>query len=143
MLRKALAWGFKGYWRTEKVREPPSPQAQAARLAYLRGELALSDEQLRKVLKAFPEALGLDVASRMQPNVVRPADAADGAGTTHVADVACVAARRRFWRARTGWRGPRWRRCWSASRRCWATRSTAPATAPASATAAGHGSKPP
>ena len=71
MVRKALAWGFKGYWRTEKVREAPSPAAQAARLAYLREELALDDDALRKVLKAFPEALGLDVKQRMLPNVVR------------------------------------------------------------------------
>jgi hypothetical protein len=69
MVRKALAWGFKGYWRTEKVRAEPMPEAQAARLAYLRDELQLSDDALRKVLTAFPEALGLDVKQRMLPNV--------------------------------------------------------------------------
>jgi hypothetical protein len=71
MLRKAHGWGFQGYWRNERDCAAPSAEDVAARITFLRDELALSEEALRKVLLLFPEALGLDIKQRMRPNVVR------------------------------------------------------------------------
>lgn len=68
-LRKALGWGFQGYWRKEKEDEAADPVAVSARIAFLRAEVGLSDDQLAATLRAFPEALGLDVESRMRPNM--------------------------------------------------------------------------
>ena len=70
-LRKAHGWGFQGYWRKSKEEEVPDVGLLRERLAFL-APLVLDDPQaLRDLVAKFPEALGLDVATVMQPNVVR------------------------------------------------------------------------
>lgn len=70
-LRKAHGWGFQGYWRKSKEDEVPDLGLLRERLAFLAPLVGGDPQALRDLVAKFPEALGLDVATVMQPNVVR------------------------------------------------------------------------
>eukprot|EP00887_Chlorella_sp_A99_P002373 scaffold10.g2373.t1 len=67
VLAEACGWCGQGYWRRERVRETPDPEALSACLAYLRG-LDLTNEDVAAVLAAQPEVAGLPL-ELMQRNV--------------------------------------------------------------------------
>ena len=57
MLKKAYGWIHSPYWTEERKKEVPSVEVLNGVLNYIRG-LGLSDEDLYKLLKKFPEVLG-------------------------------------------------------------------------------------
>ena len=74
-LRRAHAWGVQSYWRKSKTNETPQPELMQERLAWLRERVAgeggpeEAEAALRKLVQAFPEALGLDVQTVLAPSV--------------------------------------------------------------------------
>lgn len=57
IVARAFGWGSQAYWRREKVDETPDPERAAAALQLLR-DIGVGDDDVAKVVKAFPEVLG-------------------------------------------------------------------------------------
>ncbi|KAF8708729.1 hypothetical protein HU200_030112 [Digitaria exilis] len=68
MLKKAFGWIHSPYWSEERNKEVPSAEVVTGVLNYIRS-LGLSDEDLHKLLKKFPEVLGCDLDREMKLNV--------------------------------------------------------------------------
>jgi len=68
MLKKAFGWIHSPYWSEERKKEVPSAEVVNGVLNYIRS-LGLSDEDLHKVLKKFPEVLGCDLDKEVKLNV--------------------------------------------------------------------------
>eukprot|EP00879_Flechtneria_rotunda_P017144 GHRR01017955.1.p1 GENE.GHRR01017955.1~~GHRR01017955.1.p1 ORF type:complete len:134 (+),score=49.42 GHRR01017955.1:442-843(+) len=70
-VQRAFGWGPKGraYWRHEKAEQTPNVQQIQAALRFLTQQLGMADEQIVKLIKAFPEVLGCDVEQQLQGNV--------------------------------------------------------------------------
>ncbi|KAK3145527.1 hypothetical protein QOZ80_3BG0254030 [Eleusine coracana subsp. coracana] len=68
MLKKAFGWIHSPYWSEERKKEVPNAETVSGVLNYIRN-LGLSDEDLHKVLKKFPEVLGCDLDSEVKLNV--------------------------------------------------------------------------
>ncbi|KAM3279898.1 hypothetical protein ACQJBY_046960 [Aegilops geniculata] len=68
MLKKAFGWLHSPYWTEERKKEVPSAEVVNGVLDYVRG-LGLSDDDLYKLLKKFPEVLGCDLESEVKLNV--------------------------------------------------------------------------
>ncbi|KAM0928384.1 hypothetical protein ACQ4PT_002447 [Festuca glaucescens] len=68
MLKKAYGWIHSPYWTEERKKEVPSVEVVSGVLDYIRG-LGLSDDDLYKLLKKFPEVLGCDLESEVKLNV--------------------------------------------------------------------------
>lgn len=68
MLRKAYGWVHSPYWGEERKKEVPRNEILNALLEYLKG-LGLSDDDLHKLLKKFPEALGCHLDDEVKMNV--------------------------------------------------------------------------
>ncbi|XP_008795577.2 uncharacterized protein LOC103711271 isoform X1 [Phoenix dactylifera] len=68
MLRKAFGWIHSPYWGEEKNKLVPRNEMVNEVLEYLKG-LGLSDDDLRKLLKKFPEVLGCDLDDEVKTNV--------------------------------------------------------------------------
>ncbi|KQK12240.1 uncharacterized protein LOC100828669 [Brachypodium distachyon] len=68
MLKKAFGWIHSPYWTEERKKEVPSVELVSGVLDYIRG-LGLSDADLYKLLKKFPEVLGCDLDSEVKLNV--------------------------------------------------------------------------
>ncbi|KAL4450224.1 hypothetical protein ABPG77_010893 [Micractinium sp. CCAP 211/92] len=60
-LLKAFGWKGQGFWRQERVQQVPDPAQVGAALDYLAGLGLEAPADLEKLLKVFPEALGLRV----------------------------------------------------------------------------------
>ncbi|TVU20703.1 hypothetical protein EJB05_03456, partial [Eragrostis curvula] len=68
MLKKAFGWIHSPYWSEERKKEVPNVETVSGVLNYIRS-LGLSDDDLHKVLKKFPEVLGCDLNSEVKLNV--------------------------------------------------------------------------
>jgi hypothetical protein len=68
MLKKAFGWIHSSYWSEERKKEVPNSEVVTGVLNYIRS-LGLSDEDLHKLLKKFPEVLGCDLDSEVKLNV--------------------------------------------------------------------------
>lgn len=68
MLKKAFGWIHSPYWSEERNKEVPNAEVVSGVLNYIR-TLGLSDDDLRKLLKKFPEVLGCDLDSEVKLNV--------------------------------------------------------------------------
>ncbi|KAF8757456.1 hypothetical protein HU200_010977 [Digitaria exilis] len=68
MLKKAFGWIHSPYWSEERNKEVPSAEVVTGVLNYIRS-LGLSDEDLHKLLKKFPEVLGCDLDREVKLNV--------------------------------------------------------------------------
>ncbi|CAL4936981.1 unnamed protein product [Urochloa decumbens] len=68
MLKKAFGWIHSPYWSEERKKEVPSAEVVTGVLGYIRS-LGLSDEDLHKLLKKFPEVLGCDLDREVKLNV--------------------------------------------------------------------------
>lgn len=68
MLGKAFGHIHSPYWGEDRKKEVPNIETVNEILEYLR-TLGLSDEDLFKLLKKFPEALGCDLEQELKPNV--------------------------------------------------------------------------
>jgi hypothetical protein len=68
MLKKAFGWIHSPYWSEERKKEVPNAETVSQVLNYIRS-LGLSDEDLHKLLKKFPEVLGCDLDSEVKLNV--------------------------------------------------------------------------
>eukprot|EP00798_Chlamydomonas_sp_ICE-L_P013546 gene13546-19416_t len=71
ILAKGFGWLGQGYWRSEKVNEPPTLEHVTAKLAYLQDDLGIQGADLISVLKKFPETLGLSLEDLLKPNMQR------------------------------------------------------------------------
>ncbi|CAA6667691.1 unnamed protein product [Spirodela intermedia] len=69
MLGKAFGWVHSPYWGEERERQVPSHEVVGETLTYLR-DLGLSDDDLRKLLKKFPEVLGCGLDEEVKVNVL-------------------------------------------------------------------------
>ncbi|KAI8469146.1 MAG: hypothetical protein J3K34DRAFT_470176 [Monoraphidium minutum] len=69
IVARAFGWATQAYWRREKVEEPPSAARAAAAVGLLRG-LGISDAELPRVIKSFPEVIGCSVEA-LQGNVAK------------------------------------------------------------------------
>ncbi|CAN8246755.1 unnamed protein product [Cochlearia groenlandica] len=69
MLGKAFGHIHSPYWTEERVKENPKAETLNQILEFLRS-LGLSDEDLHKVMKKFPEVLGCSLEEEMKPNIV-------------------------------------------------------------------------
>jgi mTERF len=68
MLKKAFGWVNSPYWSEEREKETPKVQTISQILEYLTS-LGLSDEDLQKLLKKFPEVLGCSLHKEIKLNV--------------------------------------------------------------------------
>jgi len=68
MLKKAFGWIHSPYWSEERKKEVLNAEVVTGVLNYIRS-LGLSDEDLHKLLKKFPEVLGCDLDSEVKLNV--------------------------------------------------------------------------
>lgn len=68
MLKKAFGWIHSPYWSEERKKEAPNVEVVSGVLNYIRS-LGLSDDDLHKLLKKFPEVLGCDLDSEVKLNV--------------------------------------------------------------------------
>lgn len=68
MLKKAFGWVHSPYWGEERKKEVPQKDSINATLDYLKS-LSLSDDDLNKLLKKFPEVLGCDLNEEVKSNV--------------------------------------------------------------------------
>ncbi|KAL1219963.1 hypothetical protein V5N11_021740 [Cardamine amara subsp. amara] len=69
ILGKAFGHIHSPYWTEERVKENPKAETLNQILEFLRS-LGLSDEDLHKVMKKFPEVLGCSLEEEMKPNIV-------------------------------------------------------------------------
>ncbi|ONK56606.1 uncharacterized protein A4U43_C10F10610, partial [Asparagus officinalis] len=68
MLKKAFGWAHSPYWGEERKKEVPNKHSIKEMLDYLKS-LTLSDDDLHKLLKKFPEVLGCDIDQEVKSNV--------------------------------------------------------------------------
>lgn len=68
MLGKAFGHIHSPYWYEERQREIPEFSTVNEILEYLR-DLSLSDDDIRKLLKKFPEVIGCSFEHELKPNV--------------------------------------------------------------------------
>lgn len=68
MLKKAFGWVHSPYWSEERKTEVPKIGIVNEILDYIRS-LGLSDEDLHKLLKKFPEVLGCSLDNEVKANV--------------------------------------------------------------------------
>ncbi|KAM0947369.1 putative transcription regulator mTERF family [Dioscorea sansibarensis] len=68
ILKKAFGFVHSPYWGEERSKELPKVQSLNAVLDYLKS-LGLSDDDLHKILKKFPEVLGCDFDREVKNNV--------------------------------------------------------------------------
>ncbi|XP_062212952.1 uncharacterized protein LOC133913737 isoform X1 [Phragmites australis] len=68
MLKKAFGWIHSPYWSEERKKEVPNAEVISGVLNYIRS-LGLSDDDLHKLLKKFPEVLGCNLDSEVKLNV--------------------------------------------------------------------------
>ncbi|KAE8695498.1 hypothetical protein F3Y22_tig00110705pilonHSYRG00057 [Hibiscus syriacus] len=68
ILGKAFGHVHSPYWGEERKKEEPKMEIVNETLEYLRS-LSLSDDDLCKVLKKFPEVLGCDIEHELRTNV--------------------------------------------------------------------------
>ncbi|KAJ0969510.1 hypothetical protein J5N97_022387 [Dioscorea zingiberensis] len=68
ILKKAFGWIHSPYWGEERSKELPEVQSINAVLDYLKS-LGVSDDDLHKLLKKFPEVLGCDFDDEIKINV--------------------------------------------------------------------------
>ncbi|KAL6636553.1 hypothetical protein ACP70R_024125 [Stipagrostis hirtigluma subsp. patula] len=68
MLKKAFGWIHSPYWSEERKKETPNAEVVSGVLNYIRS-LGLSDDDLKKLLKKFPEVLGCNLDSEVKLNV--------------------------------------------------------------------------
>lgn len=68
ILGKAFGHIHSPYWTEERVKENPKVETLNHVVEFLRS-LGLSDEDLHKVLKKFPEVLGCSLEEEMKPNI--------------------------------------------------------------------------
>lgn len=68
MLKKAFGWVHSPYWGEERKKEAPKDDIINEILDYLKS-LSLSDDDLHKLLKKFPEVLGCDLDEEVKNNV--------------------------------------------------------------------------
>ncbi|KAK1290461.1 hypothetical protein QJS10_CPB18g00790 [Acorus calamus] len=68
ILSKAYGWDHSPYWGEERTKQVPRNESVNEILNYMRN-LGLSDEDLHKVLKKFPEVLGCDLEEELKVNV--------------------------------------------------------------------------
>jgi len=68
MLKKAFGWVHSPYWGEERKKEVPKIDLVNEMLDYLKS-LSLSDDDLHKLLKKFPEVLGCDLDEEVKSNV--------------------------------------------------------------------------
>ncbi|XP_020104101.1 uncharacterized protein LOC109721091 [Ananas comosus] len=68
MLKKAFGWVHSPYWSEERKTEIPKIEIVNEILDYIRS-LGLSDEDLHKLLKKFPEVLGCSLDNEVKANV--------------------------------------------------------------------------
>ena len=63
ILIKAFAWGSKAYWREDKHQEIPNADRIESVVSFLQNEVGIhSQDDLSKLIKSFPEVLGLEPA---------------------------------------------------------------------------------
>ena len=68
LLGKAFGWVQSPYWGEERESLLPSPEAINGMVTYLRS-LGLSDDDVSKLLKKFPEVLGCSLEEEVRVNV--------------------------------------------------------------------------
>ncbi|GLJ24075.1 hypothetical protein SUGI_0459160 [Cryptomeria japonica] len=68
ILGKAFGWVHSPYWGEEKRKTLPKKILVSASLSYLRN-LGLSDDDLHKLLKKFPEVLGCSLEDDLKNNI--------------------------------------------------------------------------
>lgn len=68
ILGKSFGWVNSPYWGEERKQTVPDNNLVSAFLTYLRS-LGLSDDDLHKLLKKFPEVLGCDLENGVKSNV--------------------------------------------------------------------------
>uniref|UniRef100_A0A1J3GJ64 Transcription termination factor 3, mitochondrial n=1 Tax=Noccaea caerulescens TaxID=107243 RepID=A0A1J3GJ64_NOCCA len=68
ILGKAFGHIHSPYWTEERAKESPKVETLNQILEFLRS-LGLSDEDLHKVVKKFPEVLGCSLEEEMKPNI--------------------------------------------------------------------------
>ncbi|XP_077241997.1 mitochondrial transcription termination factor family protein [Tasmannia lanceolata] len=68
ILSKAFGWAHSPYWGEERVKEVPKGEMVNGTLDYLRN-LGLSDDDLYKLLKKFPEVCGCSLNDELKMNV--------------------------------------------------------------------------
>ncbi|XP_010543347.1 PREDICTED: uncharacterized protein LOC104816302 [Tarenaya hassleriana] len=68
MLGKAFGHVHSPYWSEERKKETPKVETLNQTLDFLRS-LGLTDDDLKKLLKKFPEVLGCSLEEEMKPNV--------------------------------------------------------------------------
>ncbi|KAF6265979.1 hypothetical protein COO60DRAFT_1633369 [Scenedesmus sp. NREL 46B-D3] len=71
-VQRAFGWGAKArsYWRQEKSEQPADVVQLDAALDFLRQlGSGMSEDEVSRVVKAFPEVLGCDVQQQLQGNV--------------------------------------------------------------------------
>ncbi|KAK1313251.1 hypothetical protein QJS10_CPA06g01025 [Acorus calamus] len=68
ILSKAYGWVHSPYWGEERTKQVPRNESVNEILNYIRN-LGLSNEDLHKVLKKFPEVLGCDLEEELKVNV--------------------------------------------------------------------------
>ncbi|KAK8959470.1 hypothetical protein KSP40_PGU022649 [Platanthera guangdongensis] len=61
VLKKAFGWIHSPYWDEERRREAPQLDSIEEMLDYLKS-LSLSDDDLHKILRTFPEVLGCSIS---------------------------------------------------------------------------------
>lgn len=69
ILGKAFGWKHSPYWGEERKKEVPNNESVVEILNFLRS-LGLSDDDLHKLLKKFPEVLGCAFDEEVKANVV-------------------------------------------------------------------------
>uniref|UniRef100_A0A1D1ZG34 4-hydroxy-3-methylbut-2-en-1-yl diphosphate synthase n=1 Tax=Anthurium amnicola TaxID=1678845 RepID=A0A1D1ZG34_9ARAE len=68
MLGKAFGWVHSPYWGEERQKEVPKNEGVNAMLEFLRS-LGLSNDDLHKLLKKFPEVLGCSLDDEVKLNI--------------------------------------------------------------------------
>ncbi|KAI0531036.1 hypothetical protein KFK09_000585 [Dendrobium nobile] len=68
ILKKAFGWIHSPYWGEERRKETPKLDSIKEMLDYLKS-LSLSDDDLHKILKKFPEVLGCCLNEELKANV--------------------------------------------------------------------------
>ncbi|KAK8928740.1 hypothetical protein KSP39_PZI017428 [Platanthera zijinensis] len=68
ILKKAFGWIHSPYWGEERRKEVPQLDSIEEMLDYLKS-LSLSDADLHKILKKFPEVLGCSLSEELKVNV--------------------------------------------------------------------------
>lgn len=68
MLKKAFGWAHSPYWGEEREKQVPDSVSVKEMLDNLKN-LSISDEDLHKLLKKFPEVLGCDLNGEVKTNI--------------------------------------------------------------------------